>query len=139
MQHVDGLLQLADLATKLHPRGRLVELLHLWGFQGLAVQTSGTVQLKTLYVLCVMVVLAALPVAAAEDHDQQPKASLKVMGLDELTFLTLVICVAAIGLWEFLKMVVRWLLQSRREERRRERLHRLRRLAVGGGHELRAQ
>ena len=130
VEHVDGLFQLADLATKLHPKGRLVELLHLWGFQGLSTQAEGTAQLKAVYAICLIVLLSMLPVATAEEGHSEYTRRVQVAGLDELTFVTLVVCIAAIGLWEFAKFVTRWALGSSGAEKRRKKLQRLRELAA---------
>ena len=130
IEHVDGLHQLADLATKLHPKARLLELLSQWGFTGMVQQSEGTTQLKIVYVICLLLLLSATPVQAADDQAPTPTRNVQVAGWDEVTFVAALVCVAAVAVWEAAKAVVRWALFSEREQRRGDRLRRLRRKAA---------
>ena len=46
VEHVTGDLQIADLATKMHPKMRLWELLTLWGFKDLPVEAVEALEAK---------------------------------------------------------------------------------------------
>ena len=54
VQHLCGDEQLADLATKMHPKHRLWELLILWGFENLPAEAAGLMQAKRLILGCLI-------------------------------------------------------------------------------------
>ena len=129
--HVEGRRQLADLATKMHPRARLLDLLVQWSFEGLPAEL---VQLRALHVItvgCVMLALDRLPRAEAAyipgDIDKQPLAS---AGVDELLLVSGVVAVVAVLVWELVKWLVRCLHRSAKKESKLKRLRELARLAA---------
>ena len=103
VQHIEGTLQLADLATKLHPQARLLELLRLWCFQGASLRQCETEQLKAACLTCLVMALLAQPAGAVRETDPEPATRLQIIGLDEITIVTLLVCIAAIALWEAAK------------------------------------
>ena len=100
VQHIEGTLQLADLATTLHPQARLLELLRLWCFQGASLRQCETEQLKAACLMCLVMAVLAQPAEAVRETDPEPATRLQIIGLDEITIVTLLVCIAAIALWE---------------------------------------
>ena len=78
VQHVEGTLRLADLATKLHPQGRLLELLRLWSFQGSSLR-EGETELKAACLMCLVMALLAQPAKAVKETDSEPATRLQII------------------------------------------------------------
>ena len=108
VEHVERALQLADLATKLHPQARLLELLRLWNFEGASLRHGETEQLKVACLLCLVMALLAQPAGTTRETDPEPATRLQITGLDEITLVMLLVCIAAIALWEAAKAVWRF-------------------------------
>eukprot|EP00439_Symbiodinium_sp_Y106_P067286 s1140_g11.t1 len=124
--YICGQRQLADLPTKLHSKLRLSELMNLWGFiGGPLARISDKVKIAT--VLCYLVALNAVPVEAADVALGERNVSLA--GWDELTLVTVLVCIAAVGIWEFFKRAVAWMLGIKEETAKERRLRRLREVA----------
>ena len=129
VSHVEGRYQLADLATKAHPRARLLDLLHQWGFEGLPTEA---VQLHAIHVVmigCMVVVLERFPGAEAADQSF-PKDPIASAGVDELLLVSACVAVVAVLVWEFIKWVFRCVRRSVKKESKLRRLRELARLAA---------
>ena len=86
-EHIEGVRQLADLATKMHPKTRLQQLLCLWCFEGVPLELDERIQVRKLYLLCVLLALQARSVAAVEmtaASTSSRQSSLQLTGFDEL-------------------------------------------------------
>ncbi|CAE7497148.1 RE1 [Symbiodinium sp. CCMP2592] len=81
VEHVDGVKQRADLSTKVHSKARLYALLKLWRFEQFPQE------------------------AATATDTEDAKDSVKIAGVDELVFVTILACAAAILAWEIVKAV----------------------------------
>ncbi|CAE7197513.1 GIP, partial [Symbiodinium sp. KB8] len=126
VKHVCGKRQLADLPTKLHSKERLNELMTLWGFIGLLrVRLDDRARLTCL--LCLIVALQIQPVRASQD--------IPLVGFNELLLATLVVCIAAVGLWELGKKLGKWLCGMHDETPKERRLRRLREVARNAAEE----
>ena len=126
VKHVCGKRQLADLPTKLHSKERLNELMTLWGFIGLLrVRLDGRARLTCL--LCLIIALQIQPVRASQD--------IPLVGFNELLLATLVVCIAAVGLWELGKKLGKWLCGIHDESPKERRLRRLREVARSAAEE----
>ncbi|OLP84473.1 Transposon Ty1-NL2 Gag-Pol polyprotein [Symbiodinium microadriaticum] len=115
VEHITGDRQVADLATKMHPKMRLWELLLLWGFRQLPVEATQALNAKGLYMS--MLVLA-LMFQTARAEDQPTTRTIQSVGIDELLMVTLLVCVATVAIWEAAKSCFSWV-------RRRNQLERL--------------
>ncbi|CAE7477248.1 GIP, partial [Symbiodinium sp. CCMP2456] len=132
VNHISGTRQLADLPTKLHSKVRMSELMTLWGFiGGPLARISDRVKLATL--ICVIVALQAAPAEASEVSS--PQRSVPLAGWDELTLVTVLVCIAAVGMWELVKRVISWVLGIREETSKERRLRRLRDVARSAAQE----
>lgn len=132
MNHINGQRQLADLPTKLHSKVRMSELMTLWGFiGGPLARISDRVKLATL--ICVIVALQAAPAEASEVLS--PQRSVPLAGWDELTLVTVLVCIAAVGMWELVKRVISWALGIREETSKERRLRKLRDVARSAAQE----
>ena len=130
VSHIDGERQLADLATKMHGKARLWQLLEAWGFINLPLEAVRAFGVR----LCVCILLASLVVAAdgKKKLDEEPESEgsrLQVAGWQELIVVTILVCVAAIGVWELMKYVVSCCWKSSEESPKQRRLRRLREAA----------
>ena len=126
VKHVCGQRQLADMPTKLHSKERMNELMFLWGFIGLLkMRLDDRVKLTCL--LCMIVALQVQPAQASQD--------IPLVGFNELLLATLVVCVAAVGLWELGKKIGKWLCGLRDEAPKERRLRRLREVARSAAEE----
>ena len=95
VHHTEGLKQLADLATKMHPRVRLLDLLRQWGFEGLPPEDLCAQIARAVALHCIIVALEGLPGARASQVPpaKEPLAS---AGVDELLLVSGLVAVAAI-------------------------------------------
>ena len=129
VQFTEGRWQLADLATKMHPRARLLDLLRQWGFEGLP-HEAACVQLARVVALhCIMVALERVPRTQASNLDE-PKEPLASAGMDELLLVSGLVAVVAILVWEFVKWLVGCVRRSMRKETKLKRLRELARLTA---------
>ncbi|CAE7249757.1 RE1, partial [Symbiodinium natans] len=141
VEHVDGCRQLADLATKMHSKARLWDLLQQWCFVNLPAEAVQLVGLRKLAVVCVVLAMLIIPAGASspssgrDDSTAEPMEatttgrSIKVTGADELFLLTIVVCVATVGFWEGLKHGAKWFWGLCRESPKNRRLRKLREAA----------
>ena len=129
VHHTEGVKQLADLATKMHPRARLLDLLAQWSFEGLPPEDVCAQLAKVVAFHCIVVALERLPVASASQKDpiKEPLAS---AGVDELLLVSGLVAVVAILVWEFLKWLFRCMRRSVRKESKLRRLRELARLTA---------
>ena len=77
--------------------------------------------------MCLLVAMQSIP--AAEAVGIEGGRSVQLAGLAELTIVTLLVCIAAVGVWELLRWLLRWALGIREEFAKERRLRRLRDLA----------
>ena len=129
--HIAGLKQLADFPTKLHSKVRLAELMNLWGFVGGPLSQLGD-QVRLAYLLCLIVALQAVPVEGA---DLSSGRNVSIAGWDEPTVVTVLVCIAAIGIWELIKRGICWALGIKEETSKERRLRRLRDMARSAAQE----
>ena len=80
--------------------------------------------------MCLVMALLAQPVGAVGETDPDPATRLQIIGLDEITIVTLLVCVAAIALWGAAKAVWRFFAPDPRQRRREARLRKLRESAA---------
>ncbi|CAE7573274.1 TY1B-DR3, partial [Symbiodinium sp. CCMP2456] len=99
VNHVNGTAQIADLATKMHPKMRLWELLSMWGFEGLPGDAVEALQSKATYLACLVLAMMCQPTEAKEVS----AASIQVAGMDELLLVTVLVCIATVAVWEAAK------------------------------------
>ena len=130
-QHVVGERQVADLATKMHPKMRLWELLLLWGFRSLPAEAVQTLCAKGAYLAMLALALAVVP-SKAEDVT---KTRLQSVGVDELLMVTIVVCIAAVACWEALKWLSKTVAGWCRESPKQRKLRRLRETARAAAEE----
>ena len=133
VEHIEGVRQLADLATKMHPKMRLQQLLCLWCFEGVPLEAEERIQVRKLYLLCVLLALQTPSVAAMDTTpttSTSRQSSVQLAGFDELLLVTTLVCISAIAVWEGLRALVRWFVGRSRSERRLARLERLQRMAA---------
>ncbi|CAE7409265.1 GIP [Symbiodinium necroappetens] len=131
VEHVGGDGQLADLATKMHGKIRLWELLALWNFRGLPEEAMQALQMKTLYLTCLIWAMLVQPSTAAD----ATSAKIQVAGIDELFVVTLLVCITAVVMWEVGKGAMAWVLKACRESPKQRRLRKLREAAKGAAEE----
>ena len=130
VSHIDGERQLADLATKMHGKARLWQLLEAWGFINLPVDAVRAFGIR----LCLCLLFASLMVAVdgkkaerIQDEEVVPEGSrLQVPGWQELIVVTILVCVAAIGIWELAKHLVGCCWKGLEESPKQKRLRKLR-------------
>ena len=132
VEHITGDRQVADLATKMHPKMRLWELLLLWGFRQLPLEATQALNAKGLYMS--MLVLA-LMFQTARAEDQPTTRTIQSVGIDELLMVTLLVCVAAIAVWEAAKGCFSWLKNALKESPKQRRLRKLRDAAKAAAEE----
>ena len=130
-QHIVGERQVADLATKMHPKMRLWELLLLWGFRSLPAEAVQALCAKGAYLAMLALALAVVP-SKAEDAT---KTRLQSVGVDELLMVTIVVCIAAVACWEALKWLSRTVAGWCRESPKQRKLRRLRETAKAAAEE----
>ena len=133
VEHIEGVRQLADLATKMHPKMRLQQLVCLWCFEGVPLEAEERIQVRKLYLLCVLLALQTPSVAAmdtASTTSTPRQSSVQLAGFDELLLVTTLVCISAIAVWEGLRALVRRFFGRNRSERRLARLERLQRMAA---------
>ena len=132
VEHITGDLQVADLATKMHSKMRLWELLRLWGFKDLPEEAVQALNTKGLYLAMLAMAMLITPVDASSTS---PKASLSTVGVDELLLVTVLVCVTAVVAWEAIKGVCRYLVGFFRETPKQRRLRKLREAARAAAEE----
>ena len=125
--HVCGLRQLADLPTKLHTKARMLNLMSLWGFVNLP-RLMLDAHVKVAYLLCLILALQVQPVEATSQE-------IPLVGFHELAIATVVVCIAAVGVWELVKKGIAWMLGWRNETPKEKRLRRLREFARSAAEE----
>ncbi|CAE7539325.1 GIP, partial [Symbiodinium sp. KB8] len=103
VEHIEGGLQRADLATKAHSKVRLWTLLKLWRFEGLPDEAEATIMLKMIAAMCVTKALEIFPIAQATAVEET--STIARTGMDELLLFTVVACVVAVMAWEGLKLL----------------------------------
>lgn len=133
VQHVGGLGQLADLATKMHPKARLWELLLLWGFKDLPKEANECLQMKSMYLACLVMAMMCQP-AQGQDTEEARKP-IQIAGVDELVLVTALVCVATVALWEAFKWTVSFVKRACRESPKQRKLRRLREAAKAAAEE----
>ena len=132
VEHVGGDGQLADLDTKMHGKVRLWELLALWSFRGLPEEAVQALQMKSLYLACLIWAMMIQPSTAAAEN---ASAKIQVAGIDELLIVTVLVCITAVVMWELGKNAVKWLLKACRESPKQKRLRKLREAAKAAAEE----
>ena len=130
-QHIVGEKQVADLATKMHPKMRLWELLLLWGFRHLPTEAVQALCAKGAYLAMLVLALAAVPSRA----DDATKTRVQSVGVDELLMVTVVVCIAAVACWEMLKWLSKTVVGWCRESPKQRKLRRLRETARAAAEE----
>ena len=132
VKHVEGKRQLADLATKMHPRMRLLDLLSQWRFEGLPEEAAQLQIAQVILMSCLVVALERVPrgeAAGSRDGDNA-KDPIKVSGMDELLLVAGVVAVCAVIVWELIKFLGRWCSRSLRKQTKLQRLRDLARLTA---------
>ncbi|CAE7737175.1 GIP [Symbiodinium sp. CCMP2592] len=104
VEHIEGILQKADLSTKVHPKLRLWALLKLWKF--LPSEAETMVWMRMLAAACVAKALEMVPKAEATSDDNEVSMVSRA-GVDDLLLFTLLACLVAVMVWEGLKMLSR--------------------------------
>ena len=132
-EHVAGELQVADLATKAHPKMRLWELLSLWGFRGLPSEAVKALNAKSVYLS--MLTLAMMMQTVRAEESGQERTRLQSVGVDELLVVTVLVCVAAVATWEAMKWMARCVRDMLRESPKQRRLRKLREAAKAAAEE----
>ena len=129
VRHTPGELQLADLATKLVSKERLWTLLGLWGFVGGKVsRVVEAVKLKMMtFVLTLLSMITSVDGREAENSD---KEAIPVSGIDELMVVGILVCIAAIALWELGKTVTKFVWRQYKAAKRADKLGRVRKMAA---------
>ena len=131
VSHVEGRYQLADLATKMHPRVRLLDLLHQWGFEGLPDEAVQLQALRVILMSCVMLALERAPTTAASSVEAEVvKEPLRVSGADELLLIAGLVAVVAIGVWEAVKFFCRCCVHGFKKQSKLQKLRELARLTA---------
>ena len=123
---------MADLATKMHSKMRLWELLRLWGFKDLPEEAVQALNTKGLYLAMLAMAMLITPVDASSTSS---KASLSTVDVDELLLVTVLVCVTAVVAWEAIKGVCRYLVGLFRETPKQRRLRKLREAAKAAAEE----
>ena len=129
VQLTEGRWQLADLATKMHPRTRLLDLLRQLGIEGLPQEAVCAQLARAIALHCIMVALERVPGAQASDTEE-PKEPLASAGMDELLLVSGLVAVVAILVWELAKWLVGCVRRSVRKENKLKRLRELARLTA---------
>ena len=91
VEHVGGAAQLADLATKMHPKVRLWELLLLWSFKDLPQEAGEALQMKAMYMTCLILAMMCQPARAMDDQNDLVKAAIPGVGINELLVVTVLV------------------------------------------------
>ena len=104
VEHVDGVRQRADLSTKVHSKARLYELLKLWRFEQFPPEAEAFLIARMTAIMCLVHLLESLPRAAASGTEEV-QDSVKIAGVDELVFVTVLACATAILAWEVVKAI----------------------------------
>ncbi|CAE7665157.1 HCF244, partial [Symbiodinium sp. CCMP2456] len=131
VEHVGGNGQLADLATKMHGKVRLWELLSLWGFRGLPDEAIQALHTKSLYLTCLIWAMMMQPVTANDSTNTR----IQMAGVDELLLVTVLVCFTAVTVWELIKYGTKWVLKACRESPKQRRLRKLREAAKAAAEE----
>ncbi|CAE7633900.1 GIP [Symbiodinium sp. CCMP2456] len=131
VEHVGGTGQLADLATKMHGKVRLWELLSLWGFRGLPEEAIQALHAKSLYLTCLIWAMMIQPATANDTTDTR----IQMAGVDELLIVTVLVCFTAVTIWELFKYGTKWVLKACRESPKQRRLRKLREAAKAAAEE----
>ena len=90
----------------MHPKTRLQQLLCLWCVEGVPLEVEERIQVRKLYLLCVLLFLQAPSVAAmdtASTTSTTRQSSVQLAGFDELLLVTTLVCISAIAVWQGLK------------------------------------
>ena len=129
VKHTPGELQLADLATKLVSKERLWTLLGLWGFVGGKV--SRVVEAVKLKMMTFdLTLLSMITSVDGREMKETDKEAIPVSGLDELVVVGILVCIAAIALWELGKTISRFIWRQHKTAKKADRLNRVRKLAA---------
>ncbi|CAE6961298.1 RE1, partial [Symbiodinium sp. CCMP2456] len=131
VNHVNGTAQIADLATKMHPKMRLWELLSMWGFEGLPGDAVEALQSKATYLACLVLAMMCQPSEAKEVS----AAPIQVAGMDELLFVTVLVCIATVAVWEAAKWAFQCVMKACKESPKQRKLRRLREAARAAAEE----
>ena len=102
VEHVDGIKQRADLSTKCHSKARLYTLLQLWRFERLPSEAEAFLVARMTAIVCMIKMLESLPKVTAVTSGEA-KEAVKIAGVDELVFVTVLACATAILVWEIVK------------------------------------
>ena len=130
VEYTEGRFQLADLATKMHPRARLLDLLSQWGFEGMTPEDVCLKLARAVALRCIMVALERLPQAAGSEPEEETKAPLPSSGVDELLMVSGVVALLAVFVWELVKWCVRCFKKAAKKESKLRRLRELARLTA---------
>ena len=133
VKHVNGTEQLADLATKMHPKIRLWELLSMWNFEGLPGDAMDALQSRATYLACLVLAMMCQP-SQAEGLDES-RRPVQVTGIDELLLVTLLVCVTTVAVWEAAKWIFSCLIKMCKESPRQKKLRKLREAAKAAAEE----
>ncbi|CAE6949120.1 GIP [Symbiodinium sp. CCMP2592] len=134
VEHTTGDLQLADLATKMQTKMRLWELLTLWGFKDLPQEAVQGLNTKSAYMAMLVLALMISP-ARADDGTTPARTGLQAVGVDELMLVTLLVCIAAVAIWEAMKGATKFATGWLRESPKQKRLRKLRDAAKAAAEE----
>ena len=129
VRHTPGATQLADLATKMVTKERLWELLGLWGFIGGRVAKIWDALKMKMMIFAMMIVSLVMP-AAGTPSEGAEKEAIQISGADELMLVTALVCVAAIAIWELVKLIARWCWKWFKSTKKARKLDAVRRLAA---------
>ena len=130
VESVEGRYQLADLATKMHPRARLLDLLSQWGFEGMTPEDVCVQLARAVALHCILVALERVPQALGQADDEETKDPLPSSGADELLLVSGVVALLAVLLWELVKWVIRCIRKTAKKESKLKRLREIARLTA---------
>ena len=130
VEYTEGRFQLADLATKMHPRARLLDLLSQWGFEGMTPEDVCLKLARVVALHCLMVALERLPQASGSKPEEETKDPLPSSGVDELLLVSGAVALMAVVVWELGKWLVRCLKKAAKRESKLKRLRELARLTA---------
>ena len=130
VEYTEGCFQLADLATKMHPRARLLDLLTQWGFEGMTPEDVCLKLARVVALHCLMVALERLPQVSGSEPEEETKDPLPSSGVDELLLVSGVVALMAVLVWELVKWLVRCLKKAAKRESKLKRLRELARPAA---------
>ena len=130
VESVEGRYQLADLATKMHPRARLLDLLRQWGFEGMTPEDVCVQLARAVALHCILAALERIPQAAGKTDEEETKDPLTSSGFDELLLVSGVVALVAVLLWELMKWAIRCIRKTARKESKLKRLREIARLTA---------